>query len=127
MGIIAFWFVILDGPMSLPDPPLLVFSTAPDEEVARSLAQALVEERLAACVTALPGASSTYSWQGRMETSSEVQLLIKTSKSRLAGLEQRLCALHPFEVPELLAVEVVGGLPAYLDWVCASLGGDSSP
>ncbi|HIG87779.1 MAG TPA: divalent-cation tolerance protein CutA [Planctomycetes bacterium] len=113
--------------MSLLDPLLLVFSTAPDEEVARSLAQALVEEGLAACVTALPGASSTYSWQGRMETSSEVQLLIKTSKSRLAELEQRLCALHPFEVPELLAVEVVGGLPAYLDWVRASVEGNPSP
>jgi len=94
----------------------LVLSTCPDADTAARLARALVDERLAACVSALPGAVSTYRWQGQVEQSSEVQLLIKTSGERLDALTARLAELHPYELPEILAVEA-GGLPAYLAWV----------
>lgn len=110
--------------MSTAEPLLLVFSTAPDADVAQVIAGALVSEGLAACVTCLPGATSTYSWQGKLETSSEVQLLIKTSAGCFQKMQERLCALHPYEVPEVLAVDLAQGLPAYLDWVRESLDGE---
>ncbi len=97
-------------------PVRLVLSTCPDADTAARIARALVEERLAACVGALPGLVSTYRWQGRVEQAGEVQLLIKTSAGRLDALVARLAQLHPYELPEILAVEA-GGLPAYLAWV----------
>ena len=81
------------------------------------LADALVGERLAACVTLLPGAQSVYRWEGRVERAEEVQLLVKTTRARFPALRERLVELHPYDVPELLALEAVDGLPAYLDWV----------
>jgi periplasmic divalent cation tolerance protein len=113
--------------MSPADPLALVFSTAPDEQVAQTLSQALVTEGLAACVTALPGATSTYAWEGQLQTSSEVQLLIKTSAARLPRLEERLCALHPYGVPEFLTVDISGGLPAYLDWIREGVSREPDP
>lgn len=100
-------------------PVLIAYSTCPDAASAAGIARALVDERLAACVTQLPGARSTYRWQGRVEQADEVLLLIKTTTDRLAALTARLRALHPYELPELVAVEARAGLPAYLDWVCA--------
>lgn len=97
----------------------LVLSTCPDADTAQRLARALVEERLAACVSALPGVVSTYRWQEGVEQATEVQLLIKTTGDRLAALTARLVELHPYELPEILAVEAAAGLPAYLDWVAA--------
>ncbi|MEL1265490.1 divalent-cation tolerance protein CutA [Pseudoxanthomonas putridarboris] len=94
----------------------LVLSTCPDDATAQRLARTLVEERLAACVSALPGVVSTYRWQGRVEQAGEVQLLIKTTADRLDALTARLGELHPYELPEILAVEA-DGLPAYLGWV----------
>lgn len=81
------------------------------------LADALVGERLAACVTLLPGVQSVYRWEGRVERAEEVQLLVKTTRARFPALRERLVELHPYDVPELLALEAVDGLPAYLDWV----------
>ncbi|MBU8977685.1 MULTISPECIES: divalent-cation tolerance protein CutA [unclassified Lysobacter] len=99
-------------------PPVrLVLSTCPDAQTADALATALVEARLAACVNVLPGVRSTYRWQGAVERGEEVLLLIKTTADREAALVERLNALHPYELPEALAVEAVGGLTAYLDWV----------
>ena len=98
---------------------LLAYSTCPDAASAQAIAHALVEERLAACVNQVPGVTSTYRWQGRVETASEVLLLIKTTADRMEDLAARLRALHPYELPELIAVEVRTGLPAYLDWVAA--------
>ena len=95
----------------------LVLSTCPDAQTADSLATALVDERLAACVSVLPGVRSTYRWQGAVERSEEVLLLIKTTADRQDELVERLKTLHPYELPEALAVEAVGGLAAYLDWV----------
>lgn len=96
---------------------LLCFCACPDADTARRIATALVSERLAACVNLLPGMRSIYRWEGRIEDAEEVQLQIKTTRTRLEALQRRLTALHPYAVPELIAVEAVGGLPAYLDWV----------
>lgn len=101
---------------SLP-PVRVVLSTCPDARTADTLATALVEERLAACVNVLPGVRSTYRWQGTIERDEEVLLLIKTTADRQDALIARLQALHPYELPEAVAVEAVGGLGAYLAWV----------
>lgn len=98
---------------------LLAYSTCPDAASADRIARALVDERLAACVSRLPGVQSTYHWQGGIEQADEVLLLIKTTTDRLDAMTARLRSLHPHELPELIAVEVHAGLPAYLDWVSA--------
>jgi periplasmic divalent cation tolerance protein len=98
-------------------PALIVHCSCPDAASADSIAAALVEERLAACVTALPGAHSTYRWQGRIERAQEVLLLIKTTRERLDSLTTRIRELHPYELPEVVAVEAAGGLAPYLQWV----------
>ncbi|MCW4455742.1 divalent-cation tolerance protein CutA [Flavobacterium sp. MXW15] len=95
----------------------LLFTTCPDADSARTIAHALVHERLAACVTRLPEAHSTYRWQGAVAEDSEIQLLIKTTADRLPAAIARVQALHPYELPELVAVEADAGLPAYLDWI----------
>lgn len=96
---------------------LLVYCTCPDGATAGAIADALVDGRLAACVTTLPGARSTYRWQGRIERAEEHLLLIKTTRGRLDALAARVRALHPYELPEVLAVESAGGLAPYLHWV----------
>ena len=96
---------------------LLCFCTCPDAATAERIAQTLVDERLAACVNVLPGLRSVYRWQGAVERTDEVLLLVKTGRERLEALTARVHALHPYELPELVAVEVAGGLAAYLDWV----------
>lgn len=108
-------------------PVFLILSTCPDADTAQRLARILVEERLAACVSLLPGAVSTYRWQGRVEQAAEVQLLAKTPADRRDALMARLAELHPYELPEILAVETAAGLPAYLDWVTAETRTDASP
>lgn len=108
-----------------PMPVLLVLSTCPDPGTAQRLARALVDERLAACVSVLPGLASTYRWQGRVEQAVEVQLLAKTTADRRDALVARLAALHPYELPEILVVETATGLPAYLDWVAAETRADA--
>ena len=98
---------------------LLCYCSCPDAEVAARIADALVGERLAACVSVLPGVRSTYRWQGKVEQADEVLLLVKTTRARLDTLTARIRALHPYDLPEVLAVEVAGGLPDYLDWIAA--------
>lgn len=97
----------------------IVFCTCPDTASAERIADALVGERLAACVNLLPAVTSVYRWQGKVERASEIQLLIKTTADRLEALGARVAELHPYELPELIAVEARAGLPAYLDWVAA--------
>ncbi len=99
---------------------LLALSTAPDREQALRLARILVEERLAACVSLLPGAQSVYRWQGAISEDAECLLLIKTSRARWEALAARLAAIHPYQVPELIAVPVACGLPGYLAWLAES-------
>jgi len=101
------------------DTILLVYCTAPDPDTARELARTLVEERLAACVNVVPGLRSLYRWQGRVHEDAETLLLTKTTAVRYPALQERLRALHPYELPEIVAVPVSAGLPAYLDWVAA--------
>lgn len=96
---------------------LICFNTCPDPATAERLAAILVGEQLAACVNVLPGVRSTYRWQGQLERADEVLLLIKTTRERYPALQARLPAVHPYELPELVAVEARDGLPAYLQWV----------
>ncbi|MBS0229540.1 MAG: divalent-cation tolerance protein CutA [Proteobacteria bacterium] len=96
---------------------LLCLTTCPDAASAERIAAALVEEHLAACVTIVPGLRSVYRWQGAIERADEHLLLIKTTADAYPALQARLQTLHPHELPELLAVEAVDGLPAYLQWV----------
>lgn len=100
-----------------PDNYLVVCCSCPDEASAGRLAEALVDERLAACVTRLPGATSVYRWEGSVQRDPEVLLIIKTTAGRLANLTARIEALHPYEVPEVIAVPVAGGSERYLSWV----------
>ncbi len=102
--------------MSHPD-VLLVLSTCPDMATARRLAGVMVERRLAACVNQLPGLGSTYRWEGKVAHEKEVLLLIKTTAERYPALAQTLAELHPYELPEIVAVPVTTGLPGYLAWV----------
>lgn len=95
----------------------IVFCTCPDETTASRVALALVTERLAACVNVIGGVASTYRWQETVQTDDEVLLVIKTSADRLDAMQARLVALHPYEVPEVLAIEPVAGSAPYLTWL----------
>jgi len=96
---------------------LLVITNLPDAQAAGQLAQRLIEERAAACVNQLASCTSTYRWQGKIEIATEVPLLIKTTRAAYPRLEQLIRTLHPYELPEIIAVPVIAGLPAYLGWV----------
>jgi len=96
---------------------LLCLSTCPDAETAAKIARVLVEERLAACVNRVSGIASTYRWQGKIHEDTEVLMMIKTTCERFDALRDRLTALHPHDLPELVALEIAEGLPAYLDWL----------
>ncbi len=98
---------------------LLVLTNLPDQAAAEALAGELVETRLAACVNILAPCRSVYRWQGVTEMADEVPLLIKTSHERYAALEAAIRQHHPYELPEIIALPIVHGLPAYLDWVAA--------
>jgi len=102
------------------NPPdmILILCNAPDATCAERIARALVERRLTACVNILSACQSIYRWQGKIETACEVPLLIKTRTERYAAVEAAIRELHPYEVPEIIALPVSAGLPAYLDWVC---------
>ncbi|MBC7501360.1 MAG: divalent-cation tolerance protein CutA [Herminiimonas sp.] len=99
------------------DQVLLVMTSMPDEGSAHDLASLLVDAGLAACVHILPGMQSVYRWDGVLHTTSEVTVQIKTVQSCYAEVEQAVLQSHPYDVPEIIAVPVVDGLPAYLDWV----------
>lgn len=96
---------------------ILVFCTFPDAEQARQIGTSLVNAKLAACVSLVPGIESIYHWQGKVETSQEVLALFKTTTSCYTELEQRLIELHPYDVPEILAVSPKAVSPAYAQWV----------
>src|SRR3989338_741394 len=96
---------------------LLVITNLPDAQAADQLARRLVEERIAACVNQLAPCTSTYRWQDKIEAATEVPLLIKPPRAAYPRLEQLIRAAHPYELPEIIAVTVTAGLPAYLDWV----------
>ena len=108
----------------MPDlnPPIrLVLTTCASPGEASKLARALVEERLAACATLIPGVQSIYHWEGAIETSTETLLLLKTGPDQLAALETRLHALHSYKTPEFLVLDVEAVSRPYLEWLRASL------
>lgn len=105
--------------MTYPEETLLVVSNLPDREAAEAIAKDLVGRRLAACVNILAPCRSFYRWQGEVEQADEVPLLIKTTRARYAELEAAIRELHPYQVPELIALPLAAGLAAYLDWVGA--------
>ncbi|MBI2313611.1 MAG: divalent-cation tolerance protein CutA [Betaproteobacteria bacterium] len=98
---------------------LLVISNLPDRESAQRLAEKLVEERLAACVNVLSPCTSVYRWQGRTETANEFPVFIKTRQALYPRVEAAIRREHPYELPEIIAVLISAGLPAYLEWVAA--------
>ena len=104
----------------------MVICACPDEATAARIAQDLVNQRLAACVNRLSSVRSTYSWQGRIQEEPEVVLTIKTTRARYEALEVRLRALHPYEVPEIIALPVVAGSTGYLSWIASETSATSS-
>jgi periplasmic divalent cation tolerance protein len=105
------------------DQVILALTTCPDEASAQAVATALVQERLAACVNRVGGLRSTYIWDARLQDQAEILLIIKTTAARLDELQARLKSLHPYELPELLAIAVAGGNERYLDWVRMGVAG----
>lgn len=101
------------------------YCNCPDSDSAKRIAGTLVEERLAACVNILPGMVSVYRWEGMLQRADEVLLMIKTCGTRLEALTARVNELHPYELPEVIAVEVATGLPAYLAWIAAETDGQA--
>ena len=101
----------------MPTDAIAILCTVPDQALADRLAQALVEDRLAACVNALPGVTSHYRWQGKVERAAEVLLVIKTERARFDAVCEKVRALHPYAVPELIALPIGAGAPDYLAWL----------
>ncbi len=107
--------------MTESSPYRVVFSTFPSRDAAQTVARILIEQRLAACVNIVGGVHSVYRWEGEVETSDEVLLIIKTRQEAYGRLERALRERHPYELPEVLCVAIDNGLPAYLSWIDASL------
>lgn len=97
--------------------PLLVLCTVPETKAAQQLASMLVRERLAACVNIVPSIQSVYEWQGKVEQSSECLLVIKSTETAYPSLQTRLHEAHPYDTPEIIALDISAGLPAYLNWL----------
>jgi periplasmic divalent cation tolerance protein len=100
---------------------VVVLVTTPTAEKAAEIARVLVEERLAACGNVLPGLRSIYRWQGKVQEDAEALLLLKTQRGRFGELRDRILALHPYEVPEVIALPVEAGSAAYLDWIAQAM------
>jgi periplasmic divalent cation tolerance protein len=105
------------APVPEPTQPIVVLTTCPDEPAAARIARELVESGLAACATRVGPVHSTYRWQGAIQDEPEVLLVIKTVSTRYSELEMRLKSLHPYEVPEIIALPVAAGSTDYLSWL----------
>ena len=105
------------APPTEPNEPIVVLTTCPDDAAAARIARELVESGLAACVSRMGPVHSTYRWQGAVQDEPEVLLVIKTLNSRYSELEMRLKSLHPYEVPEIIALRVTAGSADYLSWL----------
>jgi len=105
---------------------IVVLSTCANDADATRIARALVEEHLAACVNVIPGARSYYRWNGALETNDEVLLVIKTTRESFDALKTELERIHPYDVPEIIALSVVDGAENYLNWVGANVRGKES-
>ena len=98
---------------------LLILTNCPDEESANAIALAVIEARLAACVNILPRVQSIYRWQGAVESATEIPLLIKSTATNYPALEALIRQCHPHDIPEIIALPITQGLPAYLNWLSA--------
>ena len=98
---------------------LLVITNCPNEEIANTIALAVIEAKLAVCVNIMPRVQSLYHWQGKVESTTEIPLFIKSTAANYAALEAAIQKLHPYDIPEIIALPVERGLPAYLNWVAA--------
>lgn len=99
----------------------LVLCTCPDEAAAINIAENIVAQRLAACVNVLPSIYSVYHWQDNVESAKESMIFIKTSQENYSALEKVITSLHPYEVPEIIALNIDNGLPEYLKWIGNSI------
>ena len=99
------------------DKYIIVFSTVPDKDSAHKITQAILTKRLAACITITPAVQSSYWWQGKITMEEELQLVIKTQDKLYSRLEKMILQLHPYEVPEIIALPVIRGYSQYLGWV----------
>ena len=99
---------------------LLALSTFPDAETARWISNELVTEKFAACANLLPGVESVYRWKEKIENAHETLVIFKLSEDRQAAFQKKLRSVHPYEVPEIIFVQVAGGLPDYLRWIAES-------
>ena len=97
--------------------PILIVTNFPEKKQAVTFAKKIVDDRLAACVNILSTCTSVYSWQGKTESTEEIPVLIKTQKQHYTNVEKVITAIHPYELPEIIAVSLDGGLPAYLRWI----------
>ena len=95
----------------------IVLSTCPDSTTAEQIARALVEEKLAACINILPRIQSIYRWKGQVETASEILMVIKSETHAFALICDKIKSLHPYELPEIVAVPIADGSPEYLSWL----------
>lgn len=111
----------MDGLVLDAEEIVVVMCTFPEVERAREVSRVLVERRLAACVNVVAGVESVYRWQGVVETAAEVLAVIKTTRAGYAALEAALLELHPYEVPEVLALPVAAGAGRYLAWVAGEV------
>lgn len=100
---------------------IVAFSTCPDAATAKRIAAALVSEGHATCVNRVSGVQSSYFWDGRLQDDAEILLIIKTTAGRVADLTERVKALHPYELPEVIVLPVTGGNEGYLEWVRAGV------
>lgn len=101
---------------------VVVLVTCPTAAVGRRLAGALLNRRLAACVNLLPGMESRFWWKGRVDRARETLLVIKTTRAAFERLRRAVAELHPYDVPEIIALPVVAGHPPYLDWIASAIG-----
>jgi periplasmic divalent cation tolerance protein len=104
---------------SLPDAAIMVLTNLPDGKSARALARSLVETRLAACVSVGAAIDSMYHWQGQIETATEYPVSIKTRAALYSKVEAEIRRIHPYELPEVVAVPVIDGYERYVDWIRA--------
>jgi len=107
--------------MSNPESILLVLTNVPDTDTANLIAETLVTQKLAACVNILSPCQSTYMWEGKLTRANEIPLLIKTTQLQYHALQDAIIKAHPYELPEIISINVDGGLPEYLQWVTTQL------
>jgi len=107
--------------MSENTPYMLVLCSCPDQEIATTIAENIVAQHLAACINIIPGMKSIYHWQGNVESAEESLMLIKTHQQKLSSLQNTITTMHPYEVPEIIALDISDGLPKYLEWITTSM------